>query len=185
MDTLSFIAAVTEALAWPLATLGIALLFRKQLVDLLRTIKKGKVGPAEFDFEREIKAIESVASGLPSAASQPHAAIEATANPRGAILDAWIKLEDHAIDYALRNDLVRPTARRNPGGAVRGIINSGHLSDLNRQVLEQLKELRDLAAHDPDFNPNPDSVLTYVRLAADIGQQLQQAAQRANYPASS
>lgn len=177
MDTLLFIAELSKALAWPLAAFGIALLFRKQLVELLRTVKRGKVGPAEFEFEREIKAVESAAMQLPSANSQPHAASEATANPRGAILDAWIRLEDQAIGFALKNELVRPTARRNPHGAIKSILGSGRLSDLSRQVLEKLYELRNLAAHDPDFKPDADSVLAYVRLAADLGLELERMGQ--------
>lgn len=172
MDTLTFITEIAKALAWPASTFGIALLFRKQLVELLRTVKRGKVGPAEFEFEREVKAIESVAVQLPSAQTPAHVASDATANPRGTILDAWIRLEDQAIDFALKRDLVRPTARRNPHGAIKGILNSGVLSESSQTVLDELYNLRNLAAHDPDFNPSADSVLAYVRLAADLGLEL-------------
>lgn len=173
MDTLTFVTGIAEALAWPLSTFGIALLFREQLIELLRSVKKGKVGPAEFEFERELKAIEAVAVQLPSARTPAHAASDATANPRGAVLDAWIGLEDQAIEFALKNEIVRPTARRNPHGAVKGILKSGVLGESSRQVLEELYNLRNLAAHDPDFNPGPDSVLAYVRLAADLGLELE------------
>ena len=162
MDTLSFVAALVQSLAWPLATLGIAILFRKQLVDLFRTMKKGKVGPAEFEFERDVRAIESAATSLPVATPEPKAALEAASNPRGAILGAWVELQQKATYFAIKNELIKPSTRPNPHGAVRAIINSDLLSAMSRGILKELYELRNVAAHSPDFQPDADAVLAYV-----------------------
>jgi hypothetical protein len=55
MDSLAFISEMTKSLAWPLVSVCIAFIFRRQLQALLGRIKKGKVGPAEFEFEEGVK----------------------------------------------------------------------------------------------------------------------------------
>jgi hypothetical protein len=173
LDSLTFIVELTKALAWPITFVVVALLFRKQLISLLGALKKGKVGPAEFEFEREVRQIESAAADLPSAPTSSEVAREAASNPRGAVLEAWLKLEDQAIDLALSRGLTNATARRYALGAINGIRKSGLLKDEYLRVLEELQELRNRAAHDPDFTSSPDAVLSYVRLAADLGQELE------------
>lgn len=144
-----------------------------QVGSLLRTLKKGKFGPAEFEFEREIMQIEAAAGDLPSAPTPSEAVKEASSNPRAAVLEAWLKLEDQAIDLALKRGLTNATARRYAAGAIQGIKKSGLLKETHLRVFEELQDLRNRAAHDPDFSSTPDAVLSYVRLAADLGQELE------------
>ena len=58
MDTLTFIVEVLKATTWPLASVAIALIFREQLRDLLLRLRKGKVGPAEFEFEERVASLK-------------------------------------------------------------------------------------------------------------------------------
>lgn len=54
MDPLTFVAEVLRSSMWPaVAIVGICV-FRKELRALLGQIKKGKVGAAEFEFERAL-----------------------------------------------------------------------------------------------------------------------------------
>lgn len=179
MDTLTFISEITKSLAWPVATIIVSILFRKQLYLLLSRLRKGKVGSAEFEFEEAIKQLEESASELATAPDSnmgtPSVRL-VTSNPRAAILEAWLELEDKAINLALSLDLVRPTARRYPEGAIKGIRKAGILSNANLNILEALQLLRNQAAHDPDFNPLPDAVLTYTQLARDLGAELEKMA---------
>ena len=176
MDVLTFISELTKALAWPIAVVSISVLFKKQIVLLLSRLRKGKVGSAEFEFEEAIKHLDESASELAisteSKVGMPLIKL-VTSNPRAAILEAWLELEEKAIDLALRLDLVRPTARRYPEGALKGIRKAGILSNSNLNVLEELQYLRNQAAHDPDFNPLPDAVFTYTQLARDLGAELE------------
>lgn len=175
MDVLTFIAALVESLAWPLATVVVAILFRKQLISLLARLRKGKVGPAEFEFEEGVRALEKEASdipGTPSRVGTPTISL-VTSNPRAAILEAWLEVEDQATTLALTKDLVRPTARRNPMGVLRGLESSDILSDEHKAILAQLRNLRNQAAHEPDFSPSADSVLSYVQLSRDLKNELE------------
>lgn len=172
MDGPTFTVEMVRALAWPLSVLVIALLFRKQFVELLKAIKKGKFGPAEFEFERGVQAIQASVIDLPSAPTPSSTIKDAAFNPRGTVLESWLRLEDQAIELALKRGLTNATARRYALGAIQSIKRSGLLRPDHMQVLDELQDLRNRAAHDPDFSPDPGAVVAYVRLAADLGQEM-------------
>jgi hypothetical protein len=69
MDTKQFIASLVSSLAWPAAVLGIVLLFRKQLADLLTgPLRRLKAGPGgvELEFERILPKVQAqVAATMP------------------------------------------------------------------------------------------------------------------------
>lgn len=173
MDGLTFTAEVIKALAWPAAVLVIAILFREQLIRLLQAVKKGKFGPAEFEFERGVQAIEAAATDLPSAPMNQSLIRDAAVHPRAAVLEAWLRLEDQVIELAMKRGLAQPTARRYAPASLRGVKQSGLLKESHLQVLEELQDLRNRAAHDPDFSPDPSAVVSYARLAADLGRELE------------
>ena len=52
MDNLTFITKMAETLAWPICVIILALLFRGQVVELLRRIVKGKIPGGEFEFSK-------------------------------------------------------------------------------------------------------------------------------------
>lgn len=174
MDTLTFIAELVKALAWPVAIVVVTLLFRSEVTNLLKTMKRGKVGMAEFEFERDVRELQSSDQELPSTRSPENAALIATENPRGAVLDAWLRLEEQIISLAMRKGLTNATARRYPQGSIDALMKSDLITSRDRSIIESMRELRNLAAHDPEFSPNPDSVLNYLQLSADLGARLEQ-----------
>lgn len=167
MDGLTFTVEIVKALAWPATVVIVALAFRARISDLLQDLKKGKVGPAEFEFERRVKTIEPLPSeggahGIEAAAASPAALEALMERPRDAILGAWLELEGAALGYGYAAGLVRPTAGkpRNPLKAVSAVLSSEELG-----VLEELQELRNFAVHYQEFAPTMSSVLRYVDLA--------------------
>jgi hypothetical protein len=54
MDWRTFIAELLRTSAWPTVVLVGICVFRKDLRALLAHVKKGKVGAAEFEFERPL-----------------------------------------------------------------------------------------------------------------------------------
>ncbi|MFV0678199.1 hypothetical protein [Variovorax sp. tm] len=57
--TLGFIEKIVGAVAWPGVVLASVLLFRKELLALMPTLKKLKLGILEGEFEREVKVVEA------------------------------------------------------------------------------------------------------------------------------
>lgn len=173
MDRLTFTVEIVKALAWPGAVVIIAMVFRKQFIGLMATIRRGKFGPAEFEFERGVRAIEASGAEL-HRISTPSAEVErAIVSPRLAVLEAWLRLEDQVIDVAMRRGLTQPTAHRYARGAIEGLKQSGLLKPEHLQLLEELEDLRNWAVHYPEFSPDPSAVVSYIQSAAALGRELE------------
>lgn len=172
MDRLTFIAEMAKALAWPTAAVLLGALFRKQLSDLSKAITKGKLGNLEFEFAQRVADVAASLPDLPSTSVSPSTLGLASANPRGAILEAWLAVEDQVITLALTLGLTNATARRYPLGSIQAIAKSGLLSPNHVLALSELQQLRNRATHDPDFSPDTDAVVSYVQLANDLNNEL-------------
>lgn len=169
MDVLTFIAELVKAAAWPLAAITISLIFRDQLRALLSRIRKGKVGPAEFEFEQEVKELTEQAplQPLSSKVSSPIVTL-ATTNPRAAILEAWLGIEGSVQRLAYNSNLSNPSAHRNTSIIMREIEKNGILQSNDIALFFDLRALRNQATHDPGFSPTPESVIKYVQLAQGL-----------------
>jgi len=171
MDTLSFVVEMTKALAWPLAVLVLVFAFRPELIRLVKALKRGKFGSAEFEFEQE--ALELAIQPAPnSARSSAAAAVANSSDLRGSILTAWLELEDKVIDFAMRNSLANPSAHRYPKSSVDAFLRSDRVTDEMKSTFVQLRDLRNLAVHHPDFEPTRDSVIAFVSSCATLGASL-------------
>lgn len=172
MDGLSFVAEIVKALSWPVAAVSLGVLFRKPLSELSKVITKGKFGGIEFEFAQRVADVAASLPDLPSSAVPPGSISRATANPRGAIVEAWLAVEEQVMSLALALGLTHGTARRYPMGSIRAIAKSDLLSPDHVLALNELQQLRNRAAHDPDFTPDPESVVSYVQLANDLNNEL-------------
>lgn len=173
MDTLTFIAELVKAAAWPLAAVAIVLIFKQQLRALLTRIRRGKVGPAEFEFEQGVKELaeEAPSQLLPAQVGSPTVSL-ATTNPRAAILEAWRGIENSVNQLAKNTELPKFVHPKNTAGVIRAMERSGILPADEVALLNDLRVLRNQATHDPDFSPSPDSVITYVQLAQGLKQRI-------------
>lgn len=66
MNWLEWSSTVIGSTAWPIAISFVALVYRGQISQLLKRIRRAKYGNAEVDFSDELDKIEAQASGLPS-----------------------------------------------------------------------------------------------------------------------
>jgi len=178
MDNLTFIAEIVKAIAWPAAAIVIAVLFRKQLRALLERIRKGKFGPAEFEFEQEVKELAEQAPiplPAPTPASTPTVSL-ATSNPRAAILEAWLRVESSAQRLAYYNHVSSPSTPRTTTNILRSLEKSGLLTFEDVALFNDLRVLRNQAVHDSDFSPSAESAIQFVQLADTLKQRLDHAA---------
>ncbi|WP_159917663.1 hypothetical protein [Pantoea sp. 18069] len=146
MDGLTFTAEMVKAGAWPSAVVAMALIFREQLRALLARLSKGRLGPAEFEFEQELQvlAAQSAGSGSAFLARANAGTLPPEGSARNAILVAWRDLEQ----------------------AVHGLAEQPPAQDL--VLYRQLGALRDQVSHGLDFSPSPESASAYVQLARGL-----------------
>jgi hypothetical protein len=95
MDLLTFTIEITKATAWPNAATVVAFMFRTELRVLLGKMKKGRVGPAEFEFEQTVAVLRGElarSDGLPTSEIEESQLLLAKTEPRTAILNAWLEV---------------------------------------------------------------------------------------------
>lgn len=164
-----------SAIAWPAAAIVIAFYFKKELAALMARLKKGKVAGTEFEFEnyvREVNAEADIPRADEAESISPAAAAQAGTDPRGAILGAWISVEEALFDLVKRRDLsevgTSPRAPKNVVSAIRAIQKANLLDSRWIALFQDLRVLRNEAAHSNEFSPPPDSIMTYVQLSKEL-----------------
>ena len=172
MSTEQFIASLVSSLAWPVAVVAIAVIFRVQLRQLLGgRLSRLKAGPIEAEFDLVASHVQLE---LPAADDRPLAASPlsrelrelAESSPRGAILEAHDRVErtlrdalEAVGDPVREGDTATELARR---AAARGLI-----TPQTSKAVEGITVLRNLAVHDPDGLP-ADRVKDYLVLADSV-----------------
>jgi hypothetical protein len=171
------IVALISAVVWPIAAIWIAYLFRGEVRGLASRVSHLKYKDMEATFERELKAAEVKAEAIPS---QTPAALPspdlmsrleglqriADISPRAAIMEAWILIESAAGQAGFAQGAARP--RINPMLFVDWLIKSGKLPAGSIELVEALRNLRNQAAHLPNFSINRDEADRYLKLAVKI-----------------
>ncbi len=180
MDTLTFVSNLIASTAWPIATVCLVLILRKQITTLLPHVRKLKAGPVEAEFEREVKAIEaevgtspeSGGSALPVAAPSDRLFNLAKISPRAAILEAWQSVEFTARRVILQHSGSPVPDMSSPLRVVRALSELDLLPPDDIGLFHDLRGLRNQATHAPDFGPSLDAVSRYLQLAAGLEQRL-------------
>ena len=183
MDLLTFIAEMAKALAWPLAAVVTALVFHQQLRGLLSRMKKGKLGPAEFEFEQRVRELQEEAKALelpiPQQLPNIPKLLPAIQDAIGTVVTAWLPVE-RAVDM-LASRLKIGNAIAPPGSPynVNALSKAGAISPELVSLYKDLRSLRNKAAHEAEFYPSAESVLAYVQTAKELELELQRLASAA------
>ena len=177
MDTMTFIAEMAKALAWPVATASVVVVLRHELKALAPVLKRVKAGPVEAEFDREVRELaRETEHQQPSPNPDPKSLPErqkllqlADIDLRSAVIEAW-----HCVEFAAR----RVVEARDPSITARELQSSSALlRSLNRYevlsrdevtLFNELRALRNQAVHMPEFSPAYDAVLKYIDLALQL-----------------
>jgi uncharacterized protein YutE (UPF0331/DUF86 family) len=180
MDALSFTAEAIKALAWPTATVLVALMVRKPVVELLPFLKRLKYKEVELEFSKELAQLkteaETQAKGSEIAHQTPIAISSnsrllnlASISTSAAILEAWSELESVAIAVASAiwnqppSDIFKNYPRLGDY-----LYQNKVIDEKQRAIFNKLRELRNKAAHAVDLNLSESEARTYIELAAAL-----------------
>jgi len=162
VDTEQFISSLVSSLAWPVAVVGTAITFRRQIGQLLTTgpLKRLKMGSVEAEFERrtaevetkldvpleEIAATERVAGVTVVEELSPVADV----SPSSAVLEAFERVQQ---DIQARLEAAGFSRADQPWGVV-GLAQrakaGGLITPQSLEAVEGVAVMRNLAAHRPD-----------------------------------
>lgn len=185
MDWLTFVSNLIASTAWPIVTVCLVLILRKQITALLPHVRKLKAGPVEAEFEREVKAIEaevgtSQQSGVaatPAEAPSDRLFNLAKISPRAAILEAWQSVEFAARRVVLQRSGSPMPDMSSPMRVVRALSELNVLPAEDIALFHDLRGLRNQATHAPDFEPSFDAVSRYLQLAEGLERRLEKRAE--------
>ena len=169
MSWLEFLAAVLPALAWPLTAIAVVLILRRKINDLLgRGLTRLKAGPVEAEWatlssearaglEAELDSDPAVSDGEESSEfSLPRLRKIAELSPELAVIGGFQLLEGLVHDLS-----PQPSGNRRRVSTMRENLSTlsslGVLSPLAASALDNLRQLKNVAAHGKDF---PDRKVT-------------------------
>ena len=175
MDTLTFIVEIVKATTWPLAAIAIALVFRGQIKDLAARVRKGKLGPAEFEFEQQLKDLRHVVIDLSkdddprySVAEESPAFMRSSPSARDQVLNKWLEVERSTLNLAEVNGFKPKSLMSRNRDALQYVSEHNLLPSNIASLTRDLMALRNKAAHEHSFDPPQDAIDTYLNLANEV-----------------
>lgn len=181
MDWLAFLASIIGSLAWPTAVVSIALIFRRAILKLLPDVSELEYGKFKVKFQKELAEVKEQADlaalppapprhALPKATKAPtgerNAAADfvqlALASPRAAVLESWMQVEQELGRLTQGAGII---TRAGTVGKLSTLEQRGLLTAELSRVIENLRSLRNEAAHYPQFAPGVAEAIEYAQLA--------------------
>ena len=171
MTVLGFIAALVQALAWPVVVLIIAIVFHRQVKTLLsEQLKRFKAGPVEVEWERTTVRVETLVEPPPRHLGAAGRSLVdelgslAAQEPGPAILEAFdrVTLKLRPVLAGDEPETERPYSRL--GDKVRAATARGRMSAEAARAVEGMLILRNLAAHEA-ADISPQRAAEYLALA--------------------
>lgn len=175
-------AAVLAAVAWPVALLIAASMFRAPLVGLLQRLSSFRHGDLEAQFTSGLERANQLAPRVLKVVKPSEVTLHvddadrvealfrlAKVSARGAVMDAWRELELAAVGAGLKRERsVRgPLGRVSGIAAVEKLAEAGDLSDSVLHLYKELRSLRNQAIGD-DFAISESDARQYVLLCLQL-----------------
>ena len=173
---MEFIAAMTKALAWPVAVVAVAVLFREQLRRLLSTgpARRMKAGPIEIEWDRTVAEAQveldqpGVPPALPASTAGP-VSVElvevAQRSPTAAVMEAHAVIERELRELLTANGVPDDQLRAGASGLARLGVQRGAVTEETLRAVEGLSVLRNLAAHGRAGDVTTERAIDYLALA--------------------
>ncbi len=166
-------------IAWPIAVIWVAYLFKGELHLLLLRMSQLKYKDVEAKFETGLAEAEAkviaIEKNTPSLPPRPELTSKleqlrrvADVSPRAAIMEAWVLVEEAAGKSGFVQGASIP--RVNPHLFVEELVRLGKLPVGSDKLLDQMRRLRNQAAHLSDFSFNQDEADRYLQLAARMSE---------------
>lgn len=197
MTGLEFVSALIRswvdllsALAWPLAGVAIAFIFRRGIHGLLQGLTSLKMGPFDANFRQELDEAQAIATEISIEAKQGQQGegprtesfitldeLAVSAHPTGVIMEAW-KVVESMLDAIAERHQLAATVHSRPVIGITGKSSSRPLPMPERALLRRelinseeadlirkMRTLRNHVAHSRRVSLTSDAVLEYVSLA--------------------
>lgn len=179
MNWFGLFASIIDSLAWPTLVGIVIFLLRDSFNQLLQRLSRFKYKDVEANFNErlnDLQPTESIATEterlVPDGDNTVTLLELADISPRGAILEAWIKIESSTRGFL---ESVGMERRKYYQGLRR--LSPEHLSKIEQVIhpYEELRILRNEAAHSSDFDLTPETARRYIETATWVEQTIKEA----------
>ncbi|WP_177325204.1 hypothetical protein [Pseudomonas umsongensis] len=156
MDWLQFFSSIVASIAWPAAVVMLACLMRNPLAKLIPLIRTLKYKDLQIDIGEQLEAVREQVGAegeTPEIVTQePPLSFQslAKADPRAAVLSAWIPVEIELNDIARKMGFEASSAIRRPMipiNMIRYLFEQNLVDRLTYETLEKLRRIRNTAVH--------------------------------------
>lgn len=167
MGWLDSIARLLDAVAWPVALLVVVWWLRGPLAELIRGLKRLRSRWFDAEFGRKLQAMETKAdrAQLPGAKEEPKLERLAAISPRAAITEAWRNVEVALRDQARQRGYPEG---ENVWRVSERLAEEGVISPSTRDLVSDMRHLRNEAVHADEVEVNPAEALEYTDLAQRV-----------------
>tara|TARA_R110002073_G_scaffold209940_4_gene370475 strand:+ start:187 stop:750 length:564 start_codon:yes stop_codon:yes gene_type:complete len=182
MDWKEFFADIIGSIAWPSVVIYLAWLLKDKLGELLPRLKKLRHKDTELEFTESVSelVLESraeqhaiPASQLPKLKDNFDFLVKlAEISPRSSILESFRTVESAAfIAVAKAYPEISQYEAKNPM-RVFDLLRGKILNDAQLKQLQELRRLRNMAAHTEDFNLHGMPIESYIDIALTMANEL-------------
>ncbi|GEM_PF-508344 len=150
MDWLQFFSSVISSLAWPTAVITLAWLMRNPLSKLVPLIRTLKYKDLHIDIGEQLEAVRDQVGQKGEELNLP---IEdpplsykslAQADPRAAVLSAWLPVETELYEIAAKLGI---SGKPSPLLLIQELERAGVLDQVTFDTLDKLRRIRNSAIH--------------------------------------
>ena len=182
MDTYTFLSELVKALSWPFVVIVIFIILRKPLAGLIPLLQRLKLRDLELEFAQKVERVRAevrfeLAIGRPPTAlpaeAQDRIRKLSEVSPRSAVLEAWRELEVRLIEAANIVPEFRDSRRKSSLDAIRVLEKSEGFSPEVSTAIQDLRSLRNRAAHAPDFALSSESAQEYLGATDEVAAVIQ------------
>jgi hypothetical protein len=182
MDITTFIVEFTNAVAWPLTVLVIALLLRRPLQNLAPLLRTLRYGDMELHFQQDIAEIArnvdasmTVAAAANATDQSELAALLSLAEkaPQTAVMEAWRRVENAITDVARSVEIdVAPAVWTMPLVLSALLVERAAITEAQYDVIFGLKDLRNRVARTAGTVVSVEEASRYADLAHRVERSL-------------
>jgi len=174
-----------HSLAWPGAVVLLVLILRRPIASLIPHLRRMKYRNLELDFDKKLEELEAGVKEAKLPAPAPEAVpalpqpwpttfreyIERLAglSPRAAVMEAW-----RFVEAALRDatQSAGPAVLRSPRAMQEYVISKTDLDPQTVALIDDLRVLRNEAAHASEFSISPEQACEFGDLAVVLASAL-------------
>ena len=184
MDWKAFIASLIDSLAWPAVVAYLTFVMKDKIGELLPKLRRFKHKDTELEFSQGVEELKREAEETPEPISpelsesgdlgkQFDFLVQlAEVSPRSAVLEAWRQVENAAAKAIVRSypqlgerDVLSPMDRRN-------LLKGKVLHDSEWRQYDELRKLRNKAAHSDEFDLRGTPIEAYIDIAVSMARRL-------------